>query len=117
MKKSDAFFLGKTNKEVKTTWNKRLKDAEGHAKKNPTVGITWSSTVNWHGFTRHLAYVKTLDGRVLHKTEAEGMVTLVLNNKASYMTAEEFNAHSRKIIPFLQPIYFAGVLGSGYWKS
>lgn len=114
--KSDNFFLGKNNLEIKKKFEERQRQADQHARNNLQKGITWSPTVNWHGFVKHFSYAKTLDGRQLFKTEAEGMIELAMNGKKTYMSKEEFERHEKKIENFCKKTnsrYF----GEEIWHS
>jgi hypothetical protein len=96
---TNEFFLGQNNIDVAGQFLIRNQEAD-------------SSSVNWFGFEKSLSYAKTLDGRILHVTQHQKMVELLMDDKITYLTDEEFKIHRNKIEPYLQKINQFG----GYWK-
>ena len=117
--KSDRFFIGKNNLELQKIWNEKEKAANTRAKNEKSQGVTWSPTVNWHGFPKHMAYAKTKDGRIIHMTEAikENIIKLSTETgKSAYMTREQFKQHSQKIEPYLES-FRDHFKNTSYWHS
>jgi hypothetical protein len=109
-----SFYLGKNNFKIEKLWKQR----EEEAYLNKTQGMTWSTTIDWGGFQKHISAARTIEEDwIIRKLEAEGMVKLELNTKKSYMTKKEFELHSMENLEGNLKLRDLPFGEKGYWKS
>jgi len=105
--------LGRSDKKVEKEWKER-QDAANKNKKTPR-GITWSTQIDWGGFSKHISYAKVADtDETINLTSTDIGVKFNYNGKEIYKNKKDVMNIKMMLEPYLKSMRTP--TGKKYWK-